>query len=66
MPSTCSPGMSNERPRWEKSVVAAERSMEVPMAYLLFSMMNTTGSFQSLAMLKLSYTWPWLAAPSPK
>ncbi|MNT96598.1 hypothetical protein D3C72_2387350 [compost metagenome] len=54
MPSTCSPGMSNEAPRMEKSVVAAARSIEVPMAYLLFSMTKTTGRFQSLAMLKLS------------
>ena len=48
MPSTCSPGMAKDTPRWERSVVADERSIEVPMAYLLFSMMNTTGSFHSL------------------
>ena len=58
--------MANDSPRWERLVVDDERSTEVPIAYMLFSMMNTTGSLHSCAMLKASYTWPWLAAPSPK
>jgi hypothetical protein len=32
MPSTCSPGMSNEAPRLEKSVCAEARATAVPMA----------------------------------
>ena len=39
MPSTCSPGMPKLAPRWLSWVVEDERSMLVPMAYWLFSMM---------------------------
>jgi hypothetical protein len=54
MPSTSSPGIRNETPRLWKAVSDAERSTLVPMAYWLFSITYTTGSFHSWAMLKLS------------
>ena len=48
------PGMLKEMPRRENSDTAEARATLVPMAYWLFSMMYTTGSFHSSAMLKLS------------
>ena len=48
MPSTCSPGIANDRPRWHKCVVEEERSIEVPIAYLLFSMTKTIGQLPQL------------------
>ena len=54
MPSTCSPGIAKLNPRWDKFVVAEARSIEVPIAYRLFSIKKITGSFHSSAMLKVS------------
>ena len=48
------------------SVCASARWMAVPMAYRLFSQMNTTGSFQSDARFRDSWNSPWGTEPSPK
>ncbi|OIQ67830.1 hypothetical protein GALL_505890 [mine drainage metagenome] len=54
MPSTWMPGMPQGAPFFDKSWLAEDRSTDVPMPYLLFSITNTTGSFISAARLKLS------------
>ena len=58
--------MPQGAPFFDRSRLADARSTLVPMPYLLFSITNTQGSFISAARLKLSNTWPWLEAPSPK
>ena len=40
--------------------------MAVPIAYRLFSQMNTTGSFQRDARFRDSWNSPWGTEPSPK
>ena len=65
MPSTIWPGIPKGLPLLNKSLPADALFTEVPIPYLLFSIIYKTGSFHKEAKLKASNTCPLFIAPSP-